>query len=127
MLVLLPIGLRNVADRNSGVVLRGIVVDDEERDGGKVVSIIGDEASSVPAVFRIFGVPPRPSLGTTVGGVRASEALISYRVGGWLQRLCIGGWGRSAVEVATRRRLNASGRSCRSNSIRLQILVPSAP
>jgi len=51
----------------------GIVVDDEERDGGNV-SIIGDEARSVPAVFRIFGVPPRPSLGTTVGGVRASEA-----------------------------------------------------
>jgi hypothetical protein len=42
-------------------------------------------------VFRMCGVPPRPSLGTTVGGVRASEALISYRVGGLLQRLCIGG------------------------------------
>jgi hypothetical protein len=72
--------------------MRGIVVDDEEREfGGNVVSIVGDEARSVPAVFRMCGVPPRPSFGTTVGGVRAGKALISYRVGGSLQRLCIGG------------------------------------
>jgi hypothetical protein len=52
-------------------------------------------------VFRMSGAPARPSSGTTVGAVRASKALISYRVGGSLQRLCIGGWGPSAVEVAT--------------------------
>jgi hypothetical protein len=50
------------------------------------------EARSVPAVVRMCGVPPRPSFGTTVGGGRASTALISYRVGGSLQRLGIGGW-----------------------------------
>ena len=46
------------------------------------------------------GVQPQPSFGTTVGGVRASNPhLVSRR--GSLQRLCIGAWGPSAVEVAT--------------------------
>jgi hypothetical protein len=50
------------ADRNSGVVLRGVGVDNEAREfGGNVVSSIGDEARSVPAVFRMCRVPPRPS------------------------------------------------------------------
>jgi hypothetical protein len=51
MFVLLP-GCAKFADRNSGVVMRGIVVDDEEREfDGNVVSSIGDQARSVPAVF----------------------------------------------------------------------------
>jgi hypothetical protein len=42
-----------LADPNSGVVLRGIVVDDEEPEfGGNVVSSLGDEDRSVPTVFR---------------------------------------------------------------------------
>jgi hypothetical protein len=48
----------------------------------------------------VCGVQPQPSFGTTVGGVRASNPhLVSRR--GSLQRLCIGAWGPSAVEVAT--------------------------
>jgi hypothetical protein len=51
------------ADPNWGVVMRSAVVDDEKGEfDGNVVSSIGDEARSVPAVFRTCGVPPRPSL-----------------------------------------------------------------
>ena len=82
--------------------MRGVSVDNEEREfGSNIVSIVRDEARSVPTVFRMCGVPAWPSSGTTVGGVRARKVLISYRVGGSLRRLCIGGWGPSAVEVAT--------------------------
>jgi hypothetical protein len=41
-----------------------------------------------PTSVRMCGVPPRPSFGTSVGGVRANGALISYHLGGSLQRLC---------------------------------------
>jgi hypothetical protein len=42
MFVLLSLGLREVRGPNSGVVMRGIVVDDEEREfGDNVVSILG--------------------------------------------------------------------------------------
>src|SRR5512132_3057604 len=52
MFVLLPTAHAKFADRNSGVVLRGVVVDDEERAfDGNVVSSIGDQARSVLAVF----------------------------------------------------------------------------
>jgi hypothetical protein len=68
--------------------MRSVVVDDEEGEfDGNVVSSIGDQARSILAVSRTCGVTPRPSFGTTVGGVRAREALISDRVGGSLQRL----------------------------------------
>jgi hypothetical protein len=46
------------ADPNWGVVMRSAVGEFD----GNVVSSIGDEARSVPAVFRTCGVPPRPSL-----------------------------------------------------------------
>jgi hypothetical protein len=62
MLVLLPLVCARFADPDSGVVMRGVGVDNEKREFGvRREHRKGDEARSVPAVFRMCGVPPRPS------------------------------------------------------------------